>query len=148
MRISVLLLIALFFHFNVNAQSDEQKKLYETIARLDSIFFHAYNTCDLKTQAEYFSDSIEFYHDRTGLDTSKSHIMENTKKYICGKIRRELVKGSLEVSPLPGYGAVELGSHMFHNNQDKTHVPRPSKFLIIWKNTNGNWKITRVISLH
>ena len=126
----------------------QDAELYRTIVKLDSTFFHAYNTCDIAKQEELFADSIEFFHDKTGLETSKEKILESTKKYICGKVTRELVPGSIEVSPLPGYGAVEVGMHMFYNKQEKDAKPRPSRFIIIWKNDNGNWKITRVISLH
>ena len=84
----------------------------------------------------------------SGLETSKKKVLADTKKYVCGKVTRELVKGSIEVSPLPGYGAVELGSHMFHNNQEKDHIPHPAKFVIVWRNKNAKWTITKVISLH
>ena len=134
--------------FSCTTSQAQSNNLYDTIVKLDSSFFHAYNTCDTTKQKEFYSDSIEFYHDKSGLSTSKKEIIENTKKYICGKVTRELVKGSIEVSPLPGYGAVELGSHMFHNNQEKNDVPHPGKFVIIWRNSNGKWAITRVISLH
>lgn len=142
----------LFFIFLLSISSSysfsQDSELHRTIAKLDSTFFHAYNNCDIATQESYFSDKIEFFHDRSGLDTSKQNILANTKKYICGKVTRELIKGSLEVSPLPGYGAVEVGMHQFHNNQEKDAKPKPSRFIIIWKNEHGNWKITKVISLH
>src|SRR5262245_2924027 len=131
MRKSLIALILALVNINfANAQSDS---LYNTVVKLDSVFFHAYNTCDMKLQAEYFSDSIEFYHDKSGLSTSKKEILESTQKWICGKVTRELVKGSIEVSPIPGYGAIELGSHMFHNNQEPNAISHPSKFMIIWK---------------
>jgi ketosteroid isomerase-like protein len=125
----------------------QAENLKQTILKLDSTFFHAYNTCDLATQASFYADSIEFFHDKSGLDTSKANILANTKKYICGKVRRELVPGSLEVSPLPGYGAVALGSHRFHNLAEGI-TTQPSKFVILWRQYNGMWKITKVISLH
>ena len=142
---ALLLLPVLFFFFSSYSQSTD---LYQTIIRLDSAFFHAYNTCDLAKQEEFYSDSIEFFHDKTGLETSKSKILAATRNNICGKVTRELVKGSIEVSPIPGYGAVELGLHMFHNNQEKNSTPHPSKFVIIWRNNNSKWTITKVISLH
>ena len=141
----LFLLITLFSYCSGYAQIDD---LYQTVSRLDSTFFHAYNDCDLLTQAQFYSDNIEFFHDKSGLDTSKQNILANTKKYICGKVTRELVKGSLEISPLPGYGAVEIGQHMFHNNQEKNDTPHASKFVIVWRNNNGRWTITKVISLH
>jgi ketosteroid isomerase-like protein len=126
----------------------QTNKLYDTVSRLDSAFFSAYNACDMNKQAEFYSDSIEFYHDKGGLTTSKQEILDATRRNICGKVTRELVKGSIEVSPIPGYGAVEMGMHMFHNNQEKDQVSHPSKFVIIWRNREGKWSITRVISLH
>lgn len=137
--------VVLFSCIQGQAQTDE---LYQTIRQLDSTFFHAYNTCDLKTQAQFYADTIEFFHDKSGLDTSKQHILENTQKYICGKVTRQLVKGSIEVSPLLGYGAVEFGQHTFHNNQEPNDKPHPSKFVIVWRNHNDKWTITKVISLH
>jgi hypothetical protein len=131
-----------------SAHATAQDDLYKTVVKLDSTFFHAYNTCDMATQEKFYSDQIEFFHDKTGLETSKQKILDATKQNICGKVTRELVKGSIEVSPLPGYGAVEMGSHMFHNSQEPTQQPHASKFVIIWKNDNGNWTITKVISLH
>src|SRR4029079_2774329 len=109
--------------------SSAQDDLYKTVVKLDSTFFHAYNTCDLATQERFYSDQIEFFHDKTGLETSKKKILDATKQNICGKVTRELVNGSIEVSPLPGYGAVEIGSHMFHNNQEPNAKPHPSKFI-------------------
>ncbi|MBA3683107.1 MAG: nuclear transport factor 2 family protein [Bacteroidetes bacterium] len=141
----LLLLVVLFAYNFFKAQTDS---LYQTIIKLDSVFFHAYNTCDIATQEKFYSDSIEFYHDKGGLSSSKKELIEGTKKFICGKVTRELVKGSIEVSPIPRYGAVELGSHIFHNNKEKNSTPHSSKFVIIWRNKNGKWSITRVISLH
>lgn len=131
-------------------QPDDQK-LYDTIVHLDSVFFAAYNNCTLQLNeyAAFYSDSLEFYHDKGGLSTSKQNVVEGTKKNICGKVTRELVKGSVEVYPIPGYGAVEMGLHMFHNNQEKqTGPPKVSKFIIFWMQINKEWKITKVVSLH
>jgi hypothetical protein len=130
------------------AYKPDSPELHATIAQQDSIFFAAYNTCDLEKQAAYYDDSIEFYHDKGGLMTSKQDIMDGTKKYICGKVTRELVKGSLEVYPIKDYGAIEMGLHLFHNNQEPNAVPHPSKFIMFWQLKNNEWKIKRVVSLH
>ena len=143
-KLFLVLLMSVCFYYGFS----QEDKLYETIIKLDSTFFHAYNTCDIDKQADFYSDSIEFYHDHGGLTTSKQDILAGTRKNICGKVTRELVKGSVDVSPIPGYGAVEIGMHMFHNNQEKDQIPRPSRFVIIWRNKDGKWTITRVISLH
>jgi len=59
-----------------------------------------------------------------------------------------LVKGSIEVSAIKDYGAVELGEHFFYATE-KDAVEKLSsraKFVHLWENKNGTWKITRIIS--
>jgi hypothetical protein len=123
--------------------------LHNTISKLDSIFFDAYNNCKLDVFASMIWDSIEFYHDRGGLSTSKSDLVQGIKNNICGKVKRELLSGSIEVYPIPNHGAVQMGVHRFINNQEKDFgISRYAKFVSIWKNENGNWKLTRIVSLH
>jgi len=123
--------------------------LYDTIVHLDSIFFDAYNNCKLEICSSLISDDIEFYHDKGGLSTSKKDIIDGLKNNICGKVTRELVKGSIEVYPINNYGAVQIGLHKFHNNQEKPGTPsNAGKFIHTWHYKNGNWKLTRIISLH
>ena len=127
----------------------DDPELYRTIAALDSIFWKAYNTCDLETQAYFYADSIEFYHDQAGLITSKQQLIEGTRMNICGKVRRDLVPGSMEVYPLNGFGAVEAGLHTFLNLAEAgSHPSRPGRFVIVWQNKGDRWIIYRVISLH
>ena len=85
---------------------------------MDSVYFNAYNTCDMATQAAIYSDSIEFYHDKGGLMTSKKDLLAALKANICGKVTRVLVPGSIEVYPVPGFGAIEIGYHRFINHQE------------------------------
>jgi len=94
------------------------------------------------------AEDLEFYHDQGGLSTSKADILAAMKTNICGKVRRELVAGSIEVSPIPGFGAVQLGMHKFYNNQEPEAISKPSRFVTLWKQTGDTWQMTRVISLH
>ena len=157
----LFLAVTLFISFNSAAQKNngpqlynykpDNQKLYDTIVYLDSVFFEAYNTCNLHLEkyGSFFSDSIEFYHDKGGLTTSKQELIDATKKNVCGKVTRELVKGSIEVYPINNYGTVEMGLHKFHNNTEKEgSSSRTGKFVIIWQQKNNEWKIVRVISLH
>ena len=63
-------------------------------------------------------------------------------------IRRELVKSRLEVHPINGYGAVEIGIHrFFHTNKGEQEKPSGTyKFVQVWQQEKGRWKISRVIS--
>ncbi|MGZ5189428.1 MAG: nuclear transport factor 2 family protein [Flavisolibacter sp.] len=127
----------------------ESKELHDSIVRMDSLFFDSYNNCKLDVFESFISEDLEFYHDRGGLSTSKPGLVEAIKNNICGKVTRELLAGSIEVYPIPNYGAIELGVHRFHNNQEKDKGPsRFSKFVQIWHNENGKWKLSRVVSLH
>jgi hypothetical protein len=143
-------------HLNSDAvYSPKSQELYNSIVRADSLVFAAYNNCEMEKFADCFSENIEFYHDQGGLMTSKDSILAATKKNICGKVTRVLIKGSIEVYPIAGYGAVEMGKHYFINNQEPKPVhPQIGKFIHTWKNENpqdpagGKWRLTRVISLH
>jgi len=126
----------------------ESKELYAKIVHMDSVLFNAYNNCDMETQAKIFSDNLEFYHDKGGLMTSKQALLDAIKKNICGKVTRVLVPGSIEVYPIAGFGAVEIGLHRFINHQENDNLSKPDKFICVWKQTGGTWQVTRVISLH
>lgn len=128
----------------------EDVALYKTIVNLDSTFFGAYNTCNvnLDLYSSFYSEDVEFYHDKGGFMNSKQELVEGTKKNVCGKVTRELVKGSIEVYPIHNYGAIEIGLHKFHNKEEPNAIPRTGRFTIIWKKENAEWKIAKVISLH
>ena len=125
------------------------KEFYNNIVYLDSLFFDAYNRCNIPVMDSLMSEDLEFYHDQGGFSNSKKQSMDAVQKNICGKVTRELLKGSIEVYEIKDYGAVEMGFHGFHNNQEKepgkTHF---SKFVHLWRFHNNRWQITRVISLH
>ena len=123
-------------------------ELYAEIVRMDSTWEDSYNHCKMDVQEQIISEDLEFYHDNSGLLTSKSKLIEALKNNICGKVTRELLKGSIEVYPIKDYGAVEMGYHRFHNINDSNQNSHFARFVHIWKKENGTWKITRVISLH
>jgi Domain of unknown function (DUF4440) len=119
--------------------------LFKTIQSLDGKLFDAYNRCDLTTLGAMVSDDLEFYHDQTGLSVGKQPFLAAIKQNICGKVQRELLSGTLEVYPLKGYGAVEIGIHRFHHPQNPENVG-DAKFVMLWQNKDDVWKVTRVIS--
>ena len=123
--------------------------LTSTVTALDSKLFGAYNTCDLETLGAMVADDLEFYHDKNGLMTGKAAFVDSISKYICGKVKRALVPGTLEVHPLKGYGAVEIGTHTFCQTDSKgncTSPAGPARFVQLWQQTGDTWKLTRVIS--
>jgi len=120
--------------------------LTTVVKSLDAAMFDAYNACDLAKMRALFANDVEFYHDNGGLMTDADAVIEATKKNVCGKVRRELV--SIEVYPIAGYGAIETGTHKFYNRSSGKEETgdKPAKFLQIWQNKGGEWKLTRVVS--
>jgi ketosteroid isomerase-like protein len=149
LSLSALLLV--FTNFGTKQIATEEPaamSLYDSIAAMDTRWEDAYNNCKMDVMEEIISEDLEFYHDQGGLMTSKQKLNEALKNNICGKVTRELEKGSLEVYPIKGYGAVEMGLHAFHNINEPNAPSHFAKFVHIWKRENGKWRITRVISLH
>ncbi|MBT1705162.1 nuclear transport factor 2 family protein [Chryseosolibacter indicus] len=122
--------------------------LYDSIVSMDATWEDAYNNCKLDVMEELISEDLEFYHDQGGLLTSKSKLNEALKNNICGKVKRVLKQGSIEVYEIKGYGAVEMGLHGFMNINQKGFPDHYAKFIHLWKRENNKWRITRVISLH
>jgi hypothetical protein len=123
--------------------------LFRTVASLDSALFDAYNTCNLEQFASFFVEDVEFYHDKGGATRGRSALVDGIKKNVCGKTRRDLIPGTLEVHPMDGYGALQIGAHRFCDAKAKQCDATGGgvgKFIHLWQNRDGGWKITRVIS--
>jgi len=142
-----LLVLLPFSSIPADAQSVAQPDpLFMTIQSLDTKLFDAYNHCDLTTLGAMVSDDLEFYHDQTGLSAGKAPFLAAIKQNICGKVQRTLLQDTLEVYPLKGYGAVEIGIHRFHHPGHPEDGAGDAKFVTLWQNKDGAWKVTRVIS--
>jgi hypothetical protein len=126
-------------------QAPTGKELTAKITALDSAVFSAYNHCQLKTFARYFSPDVEFYHDKGGLTRSRAKLVESIKNNVCGKLTRELVPGTLEVYPIKGFGAIEMGTHRFRSVSTGRYGGI-ARFIQLWEYRDGNWRITRVVS--
>jgi hypothetical protein len=134
-------------HAQAPQSTTPRDELFRTIAALDGALFDSYNRCDLAKFGTFFIDDVEFYHDQGGVTLGRRNLTESVKNNICGKVRRELVPGTLEVYPMRGYGAVEIGIHRFrHPGAEETEPVGEAKFIHLWQNKDGAWKITRVIS--
>jgi hypothetical protein len=118
---------------------------YRAIAAADAALFGASNRCDLTSMTTLVADDLEFYHDRSGLSLGRADLLQKTKDNLCNKVMRELVPGSLEVHPLPGFGAIELGTHRFRNSAEPGSVGE-AKFAHVWRLRDGAWQLYRVLS--
>ena len=136
------------------AQSQKERKvattqttLFNKVANLDSSLFAAYNSKNLNLMKAYFTKDLEWYQDNGGLiDFEK--VFSNFQSIFNRDydLKRNLIRESLEVHPIEGYGAIEIGKHQFKHIENGKLEIGTFKFVMIWKNDNGNWKISRVIS--
>src|SRR5574343_331462 len=154
MKKILLLFICFSAYLSSNAQNNNEKKvvikesaLYNKISELDSALFAAYNSKNLPLMKTYFTKDLEWYQDNGGLIRFEK-VFANFQSIFNREytLTRSLIKESLEVHPIEGYGAIEVGSHQFSHIENGKLEVGTFKFLMIWKNDKGNWKISRVIS--
>ena len=124
---------------------DEGALLDRTVRALDERLFNAYNRCDLAAFGQLFSPKVEFYHDKGGVTFDRKSVVRNTRRYICHKVRRELIPGTLHAYPLKDFGVLEEGEHRFCNVRTGA-CEGTAKFIIVWRGSGASWQATRVLS--
>ena len=154
MKNLILLAFAFTICTSVFAQSQNEIKvastpsdLFNKIANLDSSLFAAYNSKNLDLMKTYFTQDLEWYQDNGGL-IGFEKVFSNFQSIFNREydLKRNLLNESLEVHPIEGYGAIEIGKHQFKHIENGKLEIGTFKFLMIWKNDKGSWKIARVIS--
>lgn len=144
----LIIAIVLFGTNSLFAQKNEllnsKIDLNKEIQKMDSLLFDvAFNKCNLELFKTIVSEDIEFYDDRTGLNTSfEKEIISFEDK--CSKpfsVTRKLVHSNASI--LGDYGAVQIGEHDFFVDDKKV---QKAKFITIWERKNGSWIVKRTIS--
>jgi len=145
--LTALMLLLITGLSKAQSVAEPKNDLYTEIAKMDSILFTAFNKRDAVQFKKFFNDSLEFYHDKGGL-TGYDQTVNFLNSLIESKsdLKRELVPGTLEVYPIPNYGAMEIGSHRFCHTENGKQDCGTFKFVHIWQKKDGQWKITRVVS--
>ncbi|MEO0628099.1 MAG: nuclear transport factor 2 family protein [Bacteroidota bacterium] len=132
----------------------QPSELFTTIARMDSLYFFAQNSCDLDMYAYHLSEDFEFFHDKAGLTESKENEMLDMAIF-CGEeqrsrqpLRRQLTEGTLEVYPMNNYGALQFCDHEFYLqiNDGTEKIVGNGKLTALWRKENDEWKLSRIIS--
>ena len=157
------LLLALCLSLGLSAQSDqapvlsEQEQVFTQLQTQDSLLFGlGFNQCDTSLLRQLVSDDFEFYHDQSGVNTSKEAFLQGIAG-LCQmnyKPTRELKTGSLEVHLLYNqgqlYGAIQNGHHLFYGEEaDKPkYLTSTADFTHLWLLEEGSWKLKRVLSFN
>ena len=116
-------------------------------SRLDTEMFAAFNAHDVNKLMAYFADNVEFYHDKGGLSNFAqtkegfAHLFAQSPD-----ITRTLVPGTLEVYPVKNYGAMHIAIQRFCHVENGRNDCGNSKFVMVWQQQAGTWRITRVVS--
>lgn len=126
---------------------DTGEDLRRTVAELDDRVFTAFNERDLDRFVTFFSEDLEFYHDADGL-SGYNELVESSRRLFAQEspLRRELVVGSMEVHPVPGYGAIQIARHEFCHREAGALDCGVFGFTHLWQRQGDDWRITRVFS--
>ena len=121
----------------------------------DRAFWTSYNVCDVGLMSEFFTDDVEFYHDRGGPTIGVDALDTALAKNLCGganRLRREPVEGTVRLSILRNgdtvYGAIVAGEHLFYvRPPDKPEfLDGRARFVSLWLLKDGAWKMARLLS--
>jgi hypothetical protein len=148
------LLIGPLFQPVFGQATDEE--LSAVILQKDSLFWSAYNTCNTYQFVGFFTNDVEFYHDKGGKILGLENLEGTMKKNLCGsnnfRLRREAIYGSLKVFPLRNsnviYGAILSGEHVFYVIEPgtKERLDGQARFSHLWLLKDGTWKMSRILS--
>ncbi len=121
-----------------------------------ALFAITFETCDIEALKPMLADDLEFYHDKGGMvSRSAADFIAVIEKNCAAwkapdawRSRRELIESSLQVDPIPGYGAMEIGEHRFHERKGDgpEKAVGMAGFSQVWKLEGGQWKLSRVLS--
>ena len=131
--------------------------LRTAVAAADAALFKTFfEECAPAKLDTMLTPDFEMYHDREGVVArdSKSFVALYTKQCEAKKApdawrsRRELVADSLNVEPVPGFGAIEEGDHVFYERQGDgpEKLVGRAHFVQLWQLTSTGWRLSHVLS--
>ena len=131
--------------------------LAAALAARDAEFFAlVFDGCDPERLATMLTPDFEMYHDRGGVvaRTSEAFVRQYGQDCVARQApdawrsRRELVTTTLNVHPVPGYGAIEDGEHLFYERRGSgpERLAGRARFTQLWRLTPDGWRLARVFS--
>ena len=125
-------------------------------ARDAEFFSLVFDGCDPERLAAMLTPDFEMYHDRDGVVARSSEVFVRQYGENCvarqapdaWRSRRELVTATLNVHPVPGFGAIEDGEHLFYerHGDGPEHLAGRARFTQLWQLTPEGWRLARVFS--
>ena len=136
----------------------EGSALREEVRAADDRFFTLYfdTRCHQQEVRAMLADDVEMYHDKGGVVAiSADQFMADYLKFCASRAapdawrqRRELVPASLQVDPVPGFGAIEDGDHRFYERRGDgpERLAGIAHFTQLWVKDAQGWKLKRILS--
>jgi len=125
-------------------------------ARDAELFELIFERCEPARLESMLVPDFEMYHDKGGAvaRTAAAFVAdyakdcEEKKKPGAWRSRRALVESSLSVHPVPNYGAIEDGEHVFYERQGEgpEKLVGRARFTQLWALTPDGWRLARVFS--
>jgi len=153
----MLLLAAAFTLVSATAPLPPGPALREAVEAADARFFRLFfEECDPAEIAKFLTDDFEMYHDKGGvIATAAAPFVADYAKTCAARqapdawrSRRALLPETLRVDPVPGFGAIEEGDHIFFERKGtgpEKEVGR-AHFVQLWKLDGAQWRLARVFS--
>lgn len=133
-----------------------QEDLSAAALSMDGRFWQAYNACDTAAFGQFFTDDVEFYHDKGGMTMGSEALTESLRTALCSggaRLRREAVEDTVRVYPMrerdAAYGAIVAGEHRFYVREGggPERLDGLARFMNLWLLEDGTtWKMSRVLS--
>ena len=151
---AILLAFAAIVPSSANAQAKVElpQNAERDVRAADDALWRAFDACDAAALSRLFAEDVEFYHDITGLTRGRQAVVASLINGPCGApgfhMRREAITASVRYDPVPGYGAMISGQHLFYaRNGGAAELPvTKARFVTVWRFADGRWQVARVIS--
>ncbi|HWU95137.1 MAG TPA: nuclear transport factor 2 family protein [Sphingomonas sp.] len=152
----MFLAAALAFSVQTVPASPDPALLAEVQAA-DALLFETFFTrCDPARMAAMVTPDFEMYHDKGGVVATSGEAFvgiyakdcEAKKAPDAWRSRRALLPETLHVDPVPGYGAIEEGDHVFYERKGDGPEKLVGKahFVHLWKKAPDGWRVARILS--
>jgi len=125
-------------------------------ARDGALFALVFEACAPDRLRAMVTPDFEMYHDRDGVVATTADAFVSDYARSCTerqapnawRSRRELVASTLNVHPVPGFGAIEDGEHVFYERRGDgpERLVGRARFTQLWRLTPDGWRLARVFS--
>lgn len=152
----MFLAAALLLSFQSVPVAPDPALLAEVKAADAALFEAFFERCDPARLAALVTPDFEMYHDKDGVVATSGDAFVALYAKGCAakkapdawRSRRALLPETLRVDPVPGFGAIEEGDHVFYERKGDGPEKLVGKahFVQLWKKTPDGWRVSRILS--